>query len=84
MGANQQDITNLLQDDCINMVPVLSKIRNSNVHEINKERNTFGEYHHLFPLLKKYPKKFEEYVRMQVATFEYILSKIDKSLKKKW
>lgn len=84
MGDNEASILDLLQDKSENISSVLNNVKRLNVHEINKGRQTFGEYHHLFPLLRKYPKKFEEYMRMQVKSFDYILSKIDKSLQKKW
>lgn len=63
---------------------ILENVRNVQVCEINKNRIPFSEYHYLFPLLKQYEKKFQIYMRMKVTTFEYILSKVYKSLTKNW
>jgi len=53
-------------------------------HEINVARRVYGEYHHLFPDLRKDRKRFSEYVRMQVETFDYILTKVESRLMKMW
>ncbi|OXU18176.1 hypothetical protein TSAR_011554 [Trichomalopsis sarcophagae] len=37
-----------------------------------------------YPILKSYPDKFVQYMRMQVSTFEYVLSRVAPSLTKKW
>ncbi|XP_054091535.1 uncharacterized protein LOC128923103 [Zeugodacus cucurbitae] len=53
-------------------------------HPINDKRSEFGEFHHLYSDLRKYPAKFKEYTRMSIETFDYILEKIGDKLKKKW
>lgn len=54
------------------------------VHEINRDRPVFGEYHHLFPQLKGDKSRFRSYIRMQIETFNYILENIEESLTKNW
>ncbi|XP_046672970.1 protein ALP1-like isoform X2 [Homalodisca vitripennis] len=44
----------------------------------------FGEYHHLFPQLKKYPDRFFQYTRMDYSTFEYILNLISPHMEVKY
>lgn len=51
-------------------------VRSSAVHPLNKDRHKLGEYHNLFPQLKKYPDRFFQYTRMEYSTFEYILNLI--------
>lgn len=46
------------------------------IHEINKERSKYGEFHHLYEKLRQFPERFFEYTRMKVETFDYILAKI--------
>lgn len=65
------------------MPSILGEVR-CQVHEINQNRRTFGEYHHLFPILKRHPSKFKEYTRMKINTFNYILSQVEKDLQKNW
>lgn len=66
------------------MVSIFNKTKKFKVHPINKERSVFGEYHHLFPQLKSDPERFKKYVRMDLPTFNYLLSKTTDSLTKKW
>lgn len=54
------------------------------VHDINKSRGVYGEYHHLFHELKIDGQKFFEYFRMEIETFNYILEKIEHRLLKDW
>lgn len=54
------------------------------VHEIFKKRSLFGEYHHLFKDLKKHSKKFYDYTRMNLSTFNYILQKVTPMCEKNW
>lgn len=54
------------------------------VHKINRGRRQFGEYHHLFPQLKLNSKRFFQYMRMELETFDYILGKIDHKITKSW
>lgn len=58
--------------------------REYGVHPVNQKRNIFGEYHHLYPDLLGFPQKFRDYTRMEIETFEYILSKIQVRLTKQW
>ena len=46
-------------------------------------RQQLGEYHHLFPELKKDGTKFFEYTRMEKETFVYVLSLIENRLLKR-
>lgn len=77
-------IKSLLENENLDITTVMKKVRSVQVHEINKERKIHGEYHHLFLLLKKYPIKFKQYIRMEIDTFDYVLFKIKESLTKKW
>lgn len=43
-----------------------------------------GEYHLLYPKIKTQPLKFQQYMRMRLQTFDYILAKIKPALAKKW
>ena len=52
------------------------------VHPINSTRSEYGEYHHLFSDLRKYPKKFKEYTRMSIATFDELLSLVSDDIYK--
>lgn len=58
--------------------------RKYHVHPLNQKRRSTGEYHNLFPSIKRYPDKFKEYTRMNVDTFEDLLSKLEKPLTKNW
>lgn len=53
-------------------------------NEINQQRRMYGEYHTLWPVLRKNPDKFFEYMRMPVDTFDYILKSITDKLDKNW
>lgn len=53
-------------------------------NDIFMDRKLFGEFHHLFPQLKKYPKKFFQYMRMSKEAFDYILYEVKPKLTKKW
>lgn len=48
-----------------------------------QDRKTEGEYNTLYPHLVDDESKFHSYFRMNKATFEKILSKIEVDLKKK-
>lgn len=82
--AEQLNLVPLLQRTNISMGLIQTRIRRFQIHEINRGRRYFGEYHHLFPLLKNYPNKFHQYMRMNTDTFSYILSKLENSLTKNW
>lgn len=60
------------------------RTRSTNVHDINKERQHLGEYHHLFKQLLSYPDRFYAYTRMNFETFRYVLHKIEHRLIKIW
>lgn len=47
----------------------MSRPRKFGIHLIIRQRQIFGEYHHLFPQLKMHPDKFFEYMRMNLSTF---------------
>lgn len=53
-------------------------------HPINTTRFVFGEFHHLYNDLRKYPQKFFDYMRMESDTFDYILLKISDMLQQNW
>lgn len=53
------------------------------VHDLNKNRATYGEYHHLYRQLRGDPVRFFQFLRMSVETFDYILDIIKHRLKKK-
>ncbi|KAF6216064.1 hypothetical protein GE061_000402 [Apolygus lucorum] len=40
-------------------------------HPVNKLRERFGEYHNLFPQLKKDEDRFTNYMRMATELFKY-------------
>ena len=63
---------------------VLRGAKRQGVHDINKERATFGEYHHLFTQLKQDPDRFQVYTRMSMGAFQYILNKVENMLVKNW
>lgn len=58
-------------------------VRECQVHSVNRERKVYGEYHHLYKKLRKFPKRFHEYLRMDVTTFDYILCLVSPRLQKK-
>ncbi|XP_050292833.1 uncharacterized protein LOC126733542 [Anthonomus grandis grandis] len=58
--------------------------RTCSVHPINKSRKRFGQYHTLFFELKQHPDRFFEYLRMDIATFNYILEKVSPCLQMNW
>lgn len=59
-------------------------IRKYSVHPVNKRRRSFGQYHTLFAELKLHPQRFAQYLRMDIATFEYILNALEPHLRQKW
>jgi len=52
------------------------------VHAIYKDREVLGEFHHLYFQLREFPIKFYEYSRMQIETFDYILSGVQEKIQK--
>jgi len=61
-----------------------SKQVNKKIHPINLGRKAFGEFHHLFDELRQDEKKFLEYTRMKISTFDYILIKNEPLIIKNW
>ncbi|KAJ4449246.1 hypothetical protein ANN_00643, partial [Periplaneta americana] len=58
------------------------KRREFGVHPINRERGIFGEFHHLYGELRRFPDRFFEYSRMSIQTFDFLLNKIKARLQK--
>ena len=56
----------LLANKGLEIDELSSSERRFHVHEMLEERLTKGEYHHLFPVLRKYPDKFYDYVRLSI------------------
>ena len=52
------------------------------VHPINAQRDSCGEFHHLFNELKKDESRFQEYFRMSTNTFYTILELVSADLQK--
>nr|CAI5828891.1 unnamed protein product [Callosobruchus analis] len=50
--------------------------------DIVKQRRHFGEFSTLYETLRLNDKKFHEYTRMSVTTFDYILTKIESRLER--
>lgn len=73
-----------LYDSSALRVLALQGVRNYSVHPVNKGRHKFGQYHTLFSELKKHPQRFFEYLRMNAATFEYILNALEPHLRQNW
>lgn len=74
----------LLENKGVEIEFSLQKFKRFQTHEILKGRPIYGEYHHLFPVLRKYPDKFYSYTRMEISTFDYILAKVSPLCQKKW
>lgn len=79
------EIELLVQDNRVGINDVIDFISdNSKVHLVNQQRYLYGEYHHLFQILKKHESKFFEYTRMSLVCFEYILNKIQINCSRNW
>lgn len=63
---------------------ISNKNREFAVHPINRNRRRDGEFHRLYPDLRKYPEKFRSYTRMSMETFDMVLSFIESRLMKNW
>lgn len=74
----------LLQDQNLSVPAFLEKSRSTNANEVNSSRSINGEYATLFPVIRTFPYKFKEYMRMEVTTFDYLPSKIEPLLEKNW
>ena len=73
-------------DDLIAMESIFTKVKRKKlgIHSINRDRITYGEYHHLFPNLKNDNERFFQYMRMSQDTFNYIAEKVKYRLTKNW
>ncbi|GFS25646.1 hypothetical protein ElyMa_001692500 [Elysia marginata] len=60
------------------------RAKRQGVHDIIRERATFGEYHHLFAQLKQDPDRFQAYTLKSMGAFRYILNKVENRLVKNW
>ena len=52
------------------------------VHDINMERQLYGEYHKLIPELRKDEKRFHMYFWMNTAQFDYLEQLLKPHIKK--
>lgn len=77
-------LQNVLNNPYSTEEDMVNKVRSIQTHEINAGRPVFGEYHHLFNILKRYLDKFLKYMRMSVAKFQYLLEEIKPRLSKNW
>ncbi|KAL1514149.1 hypothetical protein ABEB36_003456 [Hypothenemus hampei] len=59
-----------------------TKRRNVWVHDINKKRKEEGEFHNLYPELRKDENRFYTYFRMNFESFDEILNLIRKDITK--
>lgn len=53
-----------------------SKRRRKSTHCIYRMREKFGEFHHLYRKLLCDPRLFQQYTRMSITTFNYIVQAI--------
>ena len=51
----------------------LDTTRHMWTHPINADRPRLGEFHHLVPQLRKYPKRFQNYYRMSRECYAELL-----------
>jgi hypothetical protein len=61
-----------------------SSLQEYQVHPVNVDRNNFGEYHHIYKKLRNYPSRFFKHLRMEIETFDYILSDTREKMQNKW
>ncbi|XP_030752335.1 uncharacterized protein LOC115879580 [Sitophilus oryzae] len=73
----------LFLEDDVFLDPFLKKKRKYGVHPINRYRKAYGEYHHLYKHLRKYPERVFQYLGMSIHTFYLLLDKIKTSIVKK-
>lgn len=57
--------------------------RRSWVHDLNVDRERFGEFYTLYEDLRIDEERFWRYFRMSIATFDYILEAIRSAIAKK-
>lgn len=80
--SRKRRITLLLEDNLLPISLSQSKKRRYGVHPVNRYRNEYGEFHHLYKQLKKYPERFFQYMRMSVETFDLLLQKVERNIEK--
>lgn len=51
---------------------LLNSEREFGVHPVNVEREQLGEFHHLYNQLRIYPRRFFQYLRKEIETFDYV------------
>lgn len=84
LGIDPVTLAILIESNATHMDLISTGIKRYHQHEILKGRPTYGEYHHLFPMLRRYPEKFYEYIRMEISTFDYILAGVRPHCQKNW
>lgn len=52
------------------------------VHPLNQKRLSIGQFHVLYPELRKYPEKFYDYFNMTSLTFDKLLNSITQYIAK--
>ena len=60
----------------------LAKKRRFWTHNINRSRERFGEFFHLYKSLQEDSERFYRYFRMNESTFSYILKKVERRIQK--
>ncbi|KAJ8943744.1 hypothetical protein NQ317_007925 [Molorchus minor] len=80
--SRKRRIALLLEDDLLPSSFSHSKKRQYGVHPVNRYRQEYGEFHHLYRQLRKYPERFFQYLRMSVETFDVLLKKMKRKIEK--
>lgn len=62
----------------------VKSIRRCQSKEVNQCRQSAGQYHTLFSVLRRDPEEFYDYTRMKIETFDYIYKRIKPKLGKRW
>ena len=73
----------LLYENNFSKYNLLKEERTSSVCDFNQDHLKYGEFHTSYNPLRKHEKKFRTYFRMNIDTFDYILSKIKDDITKK-
>nr|CAH7712394.1 unnamed protein product [Callosobruchus chinensis] len=76
--ASYDDIDMYLEENCVLKLSLMRE----GPSDIVKQRRHFGEFSTLYETLRLNDKKFHEYTRMSVTTFDYILTKIESRLER--
>ncbi|CAI6373758.1 unnamed protein product [Macrosiphum euphorbiae] len=61
----------------------LKKNKRQSVHNMNKCRSKFGEFHHVYKNLREHPDRFFKFLRMSIATFDFLVNRIKGRISKK-